>query len=136
MAKEKNLTEETTEVVTEKVTEPTEPEETEAPEDVAGEEIREETEENGSKDLVAVYPILFQSHQYKVSDTLPTNYPDMVDAWIEAGSAVWRMAETVAPKAKSVTAEPGQSGVAVASEAEDGDNLVGKVPKTTGRKKK
>ena len=43
---------------------------------------------------------------------------------------------TAKAKARPRTAEPGQPGVAVASESEDGENLVGKVPKTTSRKKK
>ena len=143
MAIEKNLTEGTTEVVTDGVTENTGTEGTapegtapEEPEDVAGEEAEEETEVNGSKVLVAVYPILFQSHQYKVGDALPANYPDMVEAWLEAGTAVWRKTESATPKAKPVTAEPGLEGQALASESENGENLVGKVPKTTARKKK
>lgn len=155
MANEKNLTEETTEVVTEEVTEntgaegtegtegttegtegTTEPEGTEGPEDVAGEGAEEETEDSGSKVLVAVYPILFHSHQYKVGDTLPANYPDMVDAWLEAGTAVWKTVETTAPKAKPATAEPGLAGAAVTSNSENGEDLVGKVPKTTRRSRR
>ena len=133
MASKKNLTEATTEVVTEGVAGDIEPEGTESPEDVTGEEI----EEDGSKILVAVYPILFHSKQYKVGDILPANYPDMVEAWLEAGTAAWIDDETenTKTKARPRTAEPGLSGVAVASEAEDGENLVGKVPKTTNRKK-
>ena len=133
MASEEKLTEETTEVVTEETEGATE-----TPEDIAGEEVDKEIEEDGNKILVAVYPILFQSHQYKVGDTLPANYPDMVEAWIEAGTAVWKGTDETAPKTKARprTAEPGLPGVAVASEAEDGENLVGKVPKTTNRKKK
>lgn len=133
MAKEKNLTEDNTEVVTGT----TDPEGTEDSEDGDGEEVEDETEEGGNKVLVAVYPILFLSHQYKVGDVLPTNYQDMVEAWLEAGTAVWKDAE--APKANAVkarpkTAEPGLPGAAVASETED--NLAGKVPKTAARKKK
>ena len=163
MAKEKNLTEETTEVVTgttdpevtpeqegttdpevtpeqEGTTDPegTEDEEgTEASEDADGEEAEEETEEGGNKVLVAVYPILFLSHQYNVGDVLPTNYPNMVEAWLAAGTAVWTDSEALkadAVKARPKTAEPGLPGVAVSSESED--NLVGKVPKTASRKKK
>ena len=136
MASKKNLTEETTKVVADGVIENTEPEGTDPegtdPEDATGEE-----KEDGSKILVAVYPILFHSHQYKVGDTLPTNYPDMVDAWIEAGTAVWKGIEDVAPKTKAIprTAEPGMPGAAVHSESKDGENLVGKVPKTDNRKK-
>ena len=100
--------------------------------------LTEETKEDGSKILVAVYPILFQSHQYNVGDTLPANYPDMVEAWIEAGTAVWKGIEDAATKAKASprTAEPGLPGDAVYSESEDGENLVGRIPKTTNRKKK
>ena len=138
MAKETNLNEETTEVVTdttepedttEVVTDTTEPEGTE---DGTGEE---ETEEGGSKVLVAVYPILFLSRQYKVGELLPTNYPNMVEAWLAAGTAVWKDSEAPkAVKASPKTAEPGLPGAAVASETED--NLAGKVPKTAARKKK
>lgn len=144
MAKEKNLTEETTEVVTgttesEETTKPeetTELEETEVPEDASGEEAEEETEEGGNKVLVAVYPILFLSHQYKVGDVLPTNYPNMVDAWLEAGTAVWRKTEPALSKATPVTAEPGLAGTAVTSDSENGEDLVGKVSKTARRSKK
>ena len=59
----------------------------------------------------------------------------MVEAWLAAGTAVWKDAETPkAVKARPKTAEPGLPGVAVASETED--NLAGKVPKTAARKKK
>lgn len=113
------------------------------------------------KELIAVCPVLFLSHQYKVGDVLPANYPDMVQAWLEAGTAVWKgdekeenvtevpiMEEPEAEEskaeepitkepvtAKPATAEPGLSGATVASEAENGENLVGKVPKTGRRKK-
>ena len=133
MANENNLTEETTEVATEEVKEEV-AESTGTSENVAGEETKEE--EDGNKVLVAVYPILFHSHQYNIGDILPVNYPDMVQAWLEAKTAVWKQTEEPKAKAKLITAEPGLAGVAVASEAEDGENLVGKVPKTTNRKKK
>lgn len=136
MANEENLTEETTEVVEVEVTETESEGTTESSEDVAGVEMEYDTEEDGNKVLVAVYPILFLSHQYKVGDILPTNYPAMVEAWIEAGTAVWRKEEQEAPKAKQATSEPGLSGEAVSSESESGENLVGKVPKTRARSKK
>ena len=62
----------------------------------------------------------------------------MVEAWLAAGTAVWTDDDKAkAPaKARPATAEPGQAGVAVASESEDGNNLAGKVPKTASRKKK
>ena len=40
--------------------------------------------------LIATYPILYQSTQYNVGQSLPTNNPDMVKAWLDAGTAVWQ----------------------------------------------
>lgn len=141
MDKEKTLVQETAEAEAQKTAEGSEAEvNTETSEGATGtgegtaEEVEEET---GKKELVAVYPILFNSHQYNVGDVLPTNYPDMVQAWLEAGTAVWNGAETQkVVNANPKTAEHGLSGAAVVSESEDGDNLVGKVPKTAARKKK
>lgn len=99
------------------------------------EEVTEEVE--APKKLVAMYPILYQSRQYKVGEILPANNHDMVEAWLEAGTAKWIADETNnKAKAQPRTAEPGLPGEAVASESEDGDNLVGKVPKTSSRRKK
>lgn len=39
--------------------------------------------------LMAVYPILYLSKQYRVGDILPAGDPEMVDAWLEAGTAAW-----------------------------------------------
>lgn len=91
----------------------------------------------GNAVLTAVYPILYQSHQYKVGEELPTNNPDMVDAWLEAGTAAYISSEDTdkAVKATPVTAEAGLPGEAAASES-DGEDLVGKVPKTPARTKK
>lgn len=89
--------------------------------------------------LTAQQDILFESKIYAPGDELPTKDAAMVEAWIEAGTAVWidnEKSETPKAKARPRTAEPGQPGAAAASESEDGDNLVGKVPKTTSRKKK
>lgn len=88
--------------------------------------------------LIAQQNILFESKLYAPCDELPTKDAGMVEAWLAAGTAVWIEDTTIntMAKARPRTAEPGQPGVAVASEAEDGDNLVGKVPKTTSRKKK
>ena len=87
--------------------------------------------------LIAVYPILYLAHQYKVGDELPTGDTAMVESWISAGTAAWQGAKPVSkPKAKPVTAEPGLPGKSVSSEAENGEDLVGKVPKTAARKKK
>lgn len=91
------------------------------------------------KKLTAQRSILFESKIYNPGEELPTKNPTMIEAWLEAGTAVWIDDEqkvTPVTKAKPKTAEPGLVGVAPHSEAEDGDNLVGKVPKTVGRKKK
>lgn len=87
--------------------------------------------------LIALYPILYHAHQYKIGDELPVNDASMVSAWINAGTAKWKDAtedESKAVKAVPKTAEPGRSGKAVSTET-DGDDLVGKVPKTKARKK-
>lgn len=88
--------------------------------------------------LIAKKSILFENRIYAPGDKLPAHNSVMVEAWLEAGTAVWIDNETVdtKPKARPKTAEPGLSGAAVASESEDGDDLVGKVPKTTRHKKK
>ena len=88
--------------------------------------------------LTAQQSILFENKIYAPGEELPTKNASMVEAWLAAGTAVWIGDETKSTKAKARprTAEPGQPGAAVASESEDGDNLVGKVPKTTSRKKK
>ena len=98
-----------------------------------GDQADEGADEDEAKDLIALVPVLYLSHQYKVGDKLPANNPDMVQAWIDAESAVWMSARKELPKAKPMTAEPGLPGMASASETKD--NLVGKVPKTPGRKK-
>lgn len=86
--------------------------------------------------LIAVYPILFRSTQYKVGESLPADDAEMVKAWISAGTAVWKDEDeenhkTV--KARPVTAEPGLAGDSV--NGETSENLVGKVPKTPSRNK-
>ena len=88
--------------------------------------------------LVARAVILYNGRLYAIGEELPTNNPQMVEAWLAAGTAVWKNAEEVNTPVKAVaqTAEPGLPGKATLSESEDGDDLVGKVPKTTARKKK
>lgn len=96
--------------------------------------------------LIALVPILFESKLYGVGTELPTHNTAMVDAWIEAKTAVWKE-KTVSTEnnvstesepviAKPKTAEPGLEGQAVNSESETGENLVGKIPKTAARSKK
>ena len=94
--------------------------------------------------LTAKQSILFESKIYAPGDSLPTKNASMVEAWLEAGTAVWIDEKEIeiieksktTGKARPRTAEPGLPGVAVASESENGENLVGKVPKTAGRKRK
>lgn len=89
--------------------------------------------------LIATYPILYQSTQYEVGQELPASDQSMVQAWIDAGTAVWQDEEEPKGKAKPVTAEAGLAGQSPNGETED--NVVGKIPKTparaktTGRKK-
>ena len=87
--------------------------------------------------LIAQQSILFESKIYAPGEELPTKDAGMVEAWLAAKTAVWINddAKSTKAKARPRTAEPGLPGAAVASEAEDGDNIVGKVPKTTSRKK-
>lgn len=88
--------------------------------------------------LVATYPILYLAHQYKVGDVLPANNASMVNAWLEAGTAKWiNETEPVQepPKGKLTVAEPGLPEANVVSNSPSHDNLVGKVPKTSRRKK-
>ncbi|MBY6931036.1 hypothetical protein [Clostridium botulinum] len=42
-----------------------------------------------SEKLVATYPILFESHQYKIGEELPASNHDMVKTWLDAGTAKW-----------------------------------------------
>lgn len=88
--------------------------------------------------LIAQQHILFESKMYAPGEELPVKNPDMVQAWLDAGTAVYDDDEEkkTTVKATPRTAEPGLAGVAVASEAEDGENLAGKVPKTASRAKK
>lgn len=88
--------------------------------------------------LIAQQSILFEGTIYDPGEELPTKNPAMTEAWLEAGTAVWvdDKAEDTKVEAKPCTAETGLPGAAPESEAEDGDNLAGKVPKTNARKKK
>ena len=99
--------------------------------------------------LIAKYPILYLSKQYDIGDELIANNPDMVAAWIEAGTAEWveesepdaddtvdGKSEDELPPATAipVVAETGLAGDAIGSETEE--NLVGKIPKTPARSRK
>lgn len=101
--------------------------------------------------LVATYPILYLSKQYEIGEELVANNPEMVSAWIEAGTAKWVEDEEFEPDmegttdgkseealppatATPVVAEAGLAGDAVGSETDE--NLVGKIPKTPARSRK
>ena len=88
--------------------------------------------------LTAKSSILFESKLYAPGDKLPAHDASMVQAWRAAGTAVWinDEAKSTVAKARPRTAEPGLSGSVVVSESEDGDDVVGKVPKTARRRKK
>lgn len=88
--------------------------------------------------LTAKRHILYESRMYLPGDILPTNNQSMLEAWIEAGTAVWMDTEQEKSPAKAIpkTAEPGLAGDSAASEAENGENLVGKVPASSARKRK
>ena len=113
--------------------------------------------------LIACVPILHHTKIFQPGEKLPANYPELVEAWIEAGSAKWsKEAETEEPpketgeppkdpeeppkteeepteepkaevKAKPVTDQVGQTGTAIPSSGED---LAGRVPSTSGRTRK
>lgn len=70
--------------------------------------------------LVAVSPILFQSKQYLPGDRLPED-SDFAEAWVRAGSAVWKN-------------EDGSRPAAVNSDSHE--NLIGRVPQTEKRRRK
>lgn len=84
-------------------------------------------------ELKATYPILFRSKQYSVGETLPADDEEMVQAWIDAGTAAWMDTEEPKAKAKPVTAPAGLAGQSPNGETDD--NVVGQVPKTPTRTK-
>lgn len=85
--------------------------------------------------LTAVYPILYHSHQYRVGDRLPANDPEMAEAWVVAGTAVWAVLGREAAMAKPAVAEPGVPGTGAQADGPDGCALAGKVPADGARKR-
>lgn len=97
-----------------------------------------EDEKTEDKKLVATRLILYRSRLYDAEDELPADDTEMVEAWLKYGSAKWvsKEPEAVMPKAEMKSAEPGLLGKTENGEKDvDGNNLVGKVPKTAQRKK-
>ena len=87
-------------------------------------------------ELVATYPILYRSHQYEVGDSLPADDESMVQAWLDAGTAVWSEGKQEKAKATPATATAGLAGES--KNGETPENVVGRVPKTPevkGRKR-
>jgi len=99
--------------------------------------------------LIAKYPILYLSKQYDIGEELVANNPEMVKAWLDAGTAEWvEDEESVSDGAKDekseeelppatatpVVAEAGLAGDAVGAGTDE--NLVGKIPKTPARSRK
>lgn len=99
--------------------------------------------------LIAKYPILYLSKQYDIGEELVANNPEMVKAWLDAGTAEWvedeesvldgttdeKSEEELPPaKATPVAAEAGLAGDAVGAETDE--NLVGKIPKTPARSRR
>ena len=41
------------------------------------------------RNLIALYPILYEAKQYEVGEELPTNNNEMTEKWIKGGSAKW-----------------------------------------------
>lgn len=84
-------------------------------------------------ELVATYPILYRSHQYEVGDSLPADDESMVQAWFDAGTAVWSEGKQEKAKATPATATAGLAGES--KNGETPENVVGRVPKTPTRSK-
>ena len=99
--------------------------------------------------LIAKYPILYLSKQYDIGEELVANNPEMVKAWLDAGTAEWvedeesvsdgttdeKSEEKLPPAtATPVVAEAGLAGDAVGAETDE--NLVGKIPKTPARSRR
>lgn len=104
--------------------------------EVEAEAEEDETVSDTPKVCLAQAYILYNSTQYKPGDELPTNNPEMLEAWLEAGTAAWVDEDVVKnAKAQSVTAMVGLYGQAVCSDSDNGEDLVGRVPINNGRRK-
>ena len=84
-------------------------------------------------ELVATYPILYRSHQYEFGDSLPADDESMVQAWLDAVTAVWSDGKLEKAKATPATATAGLAGES--KNGETPENVVGRVPKTPTRSK-
>lgn len=119
-----------------KINEVEETAETEVEVEAEAEAEEDETVSDTPKVWLAQAYILYNSTQYKPGDELPTNNPEMLEAWLEAGTAAWVDEDVVKnAKAQSVTAMVGLYGQAVCSDSDNGEDLVGRVPINNGRRK-
>lgn len=90
------------------------------------------------KKLIATAPILHGNRQYAPGEELPEGDPAYVDAWIAAGSAVWKdgtgepAEKKRVPKARPAAAPAGATGIAQPATGAE-DDLVGKVPSPKAR---
>lgn len=119
-----------------KINEVEETAETEVEVEAEAEAEEDETVSDAPKVCLAQAYILYNSTQYKPGDELPTNDPEMLEAWLEAGTAAWVDEDVVKnAKAQSVTAMVGLYGQAVCSDSDNGEDLAGRVPINNGRRK-
>jgi hypothetical protein len=73
-------------------------------------------------------PVLYCSRQYKTGDALPATDKALVDAWIEAGSAIWIDDEEIpAVRAKAIPASV-PAGIYGRSSDGDPEAVMGRVP--------
>lgn len=91
--------------------------------------------------IIALAPILYRGRDYRIGDSLPEDDPEMVNAWIEAGSAaesadaileiIMRRAKSGSKqKAKQAAAKAGRAGKVDAGASDlFGEDLTGIVPR-------
>lgn len=99
--------------------------------------INPENEHSGEV-LKATRLILYRGRLYDAGDELPADDQHDVEEWLKFKSAAWL---PVNPErgmtAKPVSAVPGRDGLIANGQKDiDGNNLVGRVPKTAARNKK
>ena len=108
-----------------------EPDATTEPDATESTDVLEPEEE---MQLVAVLPILFESHQYAPGDVLPTHNSEMRELWIEGGAASWMPVKSKnLMRAQPIAALSGVSGLATPASAKE--DLVGRLPWSAQREK-
>ena len=84
--------------------------------------------------ILATRSVLYRSTQYRAGDVLPADNVIMVEAWLNAGSAVKVEDEETRDVPKAIPVAPPEGKAGTSSDG-DPEARVGRVPKT-GRKKK